>query len=318
MRAPILFIYHGKCFDGFTAAWVFDKLRSLSVGLTDRPVEYFAANYGSDPPDCKGKEVWIVDFSYKRDVMLEKIIKPSTRTFMFDHHKSAEEALDDILGEVRRMGLQRDQDKVIFDNTRCGSAILHDEMMRDVGRRAGAHRPHPTGRRHLWLVDYIEDRDLWKWELPNSKAVSAYISSIPMTFEAWEAAYQLGADEMAKQGAGIMKYIEQYGAKARAFGKVEKIAGHKVPTINVQYMNASDHVGTLAEENPNAPFAAGYFRGDTGKWFFSLRSRGDFDVSEVAKQFGGGGHKNSAGFNVEKLPWETLDEEEILPLPVPH
>ncbi len=29
---------------------------------------------------------------------------------------------------------------------------------------------------------------------------------------------------------------------------------------------------------------------------WSLRSRGDFDVGEVAKARGGGGHKNAAGF----------------------
>jgi uncharacterized protein len=31
----------------------------------------------------------------------------------------------------------------------------------------------------------------------------------------------------------------------------------------------------------------------------SLRSKGDFDVSEIAKKFGGGGHKNAAGFTID-------------------
>lgn len=35
----------------------------------------------------------------------------------------------------------------------------------------------------------------------------------------------------------------------------------------------------------------------------SLRSDGDYDVSVIAKQFGGGGHKNAAGFSV---PLKTL------------
>ena len=30
----------------------------------------------------------------------------------------------------------------------------------------------------------------------------------------------------------------------------------------------------------------------------SLRSIGDFDVSEVAKRLGGGGHKNAAGYRI--------------------
>ncbi len=36
-----------------------------------------------------------------------------------------------------------------------------------------------------------------------------------------------------------------------------------------------------------------------GKIRGSLRSRSDFDVAEVAKQFGGGGHKNAAGLSFE-------------------
>lgn len=35
----------------------------------------------------------------------------------------------------------------------------------------------------------------------------------------------------------------------------------------------------------------------------SLRSNGDYDVSAIAKKFGGGGHKNAAGFEV---PIKTL------------
>jgi nanoRNase/pAp phosphatase (c-di-AMP/oligoRNAs hydrolase) len=36
-----------------------------------------------------------------------------------------------------------------------------------------------------------------------------------------------------------------------------------------------------------------------------LRSNGDYDVSAIAKAFGGGGHKNAAGFEVQV---ETLLE----------
>jgi nanoRNase/pAp phosphatase (c-di-AMP/oligoRNAs hydrolase) len=36
-----------------------------------------------------------------------------------------------------------------------------------------------------------------------------------------------------------------------------------------------------------------------GKMSVGLRSQGDIDVSKIAQKFGGGGHKNSAGFEVE-------------------
>jgi uncharacterized protein len=304
MRAPILFIYHGHCFDGFTAAWVFEYFRRNNATIIDQPVEYYPATYGKEPPDCKGKEVWLVDFSYDRETMIKKIIGPSLRTVMLDHHKSAEAALTGILDEVRMNGLQRQNDKVVFDMKRSGAGILYDELNREAGKRAGTHTPSPYGRRNLWIVDYVEDRDLWNWALPGSKEVSAYYASIPMTFEAWDDLNRLGLEAVSKGGIAIQRYIDNFGSKAREQTKFEQIADWTVPTINVPYMNCSDHVGALCEENPAAPFAAGYFRRADGRWQFSLRSRGEFDVSKVAMIYGGGGHKNAAGFDVERLPWE--------------
>ena len=44
-----------------------------------------------------------------------------------------------------------------------------------------------------------------------------------------------------------------------------------------------------------------YFKTNSGKYKYSLRSKGDFDVSIIAKAFGGGGHKNAAGFESDTL-----------------
>ena len=52
----------------------------------------------------------------------------------------------------------------------------------------------------------------------------------------------------------------------------------------------------LNERYSDTPFAACYFCRADGKRQWSLRSRGNFDVSEVARRFGGGGHNNAAGY----------------------
>jgi uncharacterized protein len=296
-----LFIYHGNCYDGFTAAWVFNRFRDPRL---DGEVEYFPAFYGQEPPDCKGKEVWLVDFTYDRETMIHKIIKPSTRTIIMDHHKTAQAALTDILGEIRnKLNLQRDKDRIVFDMSRCGSGILYDEMTIEAGKKAGAHRPAVYGR-ELWLVDYIEDRDLWKKQLPDTEEVSAYLASLKMTFAEWDAANALGRVNVAERGRAIKRYIDNYGAKAREQVRWEEVDGHRVPTINIPYMNCSEYVNDLLKECDGAPFAVSYFRRGDGRWQFSLRSQGEFDVSEIAKKFGGGGHKNAAGFDTEALPWD--------------
>ena len=46
-----------------------------------------------------------------------------------------------------------------------------------------------------------------------------------------------------------------------------------------------------------------------GSVHVSLRSDGAVDVSKIATQFGGGGHKTASGFyvkNISKLPWKII------------
>jgi hypothetical protein len=58
-------IYHGNCNDGFCAAWV----AWLKFG--DK-AEYISANYGDEPPPVDSEDIlYIVDFSYPRDILLK-------------------------------------------------------------------------------------------------------------------------------------------------------------------------------------------------------------------------------------------------------
>ena len=57
-----LCIYHGNCADGFTSAWVVRK----ALG---EDVDYHAGVYQNPPPDVAGRDVVMVDFSYKRGTL---------------------------------------------------------------------------------------------------------------------------------------------------------------------------------------------------------------------------------------------------------
>jgi oligoribonuclease NrnB/cAMP/cGMP phosphodiesterase (DHH superfamily) len=83
--SDLLCIYHGNCADGFGAAMAVWKKYGDNC-------EFYAGIYGEEPPDCKDKNVIIVDFSYKKDVMM-KIINDCKSLIVLDHHKSAEEEL---------------------------------------------------------------------------------------------------------------------------------------------------------------------------------------------------------------------------------
>jgi hypothetical protein len=64
---------------------------------------------------------------------------------------------------------------------------------------------------------------------------------------------------------------------------------HLASDVGHQLANASGTYGLL------------WYINKEGKCICSLRSNGDYDVSAIAKAFGGGGHKNAAGFEVDIL-----------------
>jgi nanoRNase/pAp phosphatase (c-di-AMP/oligoRNAs hydrolase) len=156
-----------------------------------------------------------------------------------------------------------------------------------------------------WLVNIVEDRDLWRFRYGDkTRHTMAYVATLPMTFEAWDELANSGMDQVLDKGAAIQRYIETYGETAVKHAVLRKVGGHIIPVINLTPQNSSEHIDRLIDRYPDHPFAASFFLRGDGRWQFSLRSRGSFDVSEVARQYGGGGHRNASGFVVDVLPWE--------------
>lgn len=276
MTKPIV-IYHAGCSDGFCAAWVAHKK------LGDN-AEYVPANYGEPPPDVSGREVYILDFSYKRPVM-EGLRQKASMLTVLDHHKTAEAELV-AFGAT---GNPNEETNVFF----------RFDMTKSGGRLAWEHFfPHPA-MEVPWLVDYTEDRDLWRWKLPNSKAVSAFIRSYPFEFPRWDSWEYIAADdaEMIAAGEAILRYQDSLVDDAVKVASEIELDGYKVLCVNTTCLN-SEIGEKLAEERP---FSVTFFIRNDGKKVWSLRSRGvdGIDVSEIAKRHGGGGHKQAAGFTTE-------------------
>jgi oligoribonuclease NrnB/cAMP/cGMP phosphodiesterase (DHH superfamily) len=276
-------IYHANCLDGFTAAWVAWRKYGDDA-------EYIAANYGDEPVEALGEDLLILDFSYPRR-HLEYMAKVANSIRVLDHHKTAEADLAGL-------------DFCTFDMKRSGAGLAWDALFGTDGVDRYSSRPS--------LVNYVEDRDLWKFVLEESRAVSAFVSSFERTFATWgwiDKRLQCEPDRCIAEGQAILRALNGYVDGLRDKWRCGHIGGYDVPVINTTHA-ISELVGALAElqegDGSRVPFAAGWFQRQDGKFIYSLRSRGEqgFDVSAIAKQYGGGGHKNAAGFTVDKLVHE--------------
>lgn len=296
---PDIVIYHSPCDDGFAAAFA-AWLR------WDDSVDYVPATYGRPPVDVAGKHVLIVDFSYKREI-LEGMAFVARSIVVLDHHKTARddlapfalehsdgsagglcvEEVNGLLEDFAELG--RPRIVALFDMERSGARMTWDFC------HFGAAVPP--------LIRYVEDRDLWRFAMSDTRAFSLWLRAHKYDFRVWDRiSAQLARPDDASaillQATAIEGFYDQMIDRMAAGAFPHTIDGHMVPTVNCPGQFASDVGHRLLELNAAAPFVATYSDRYNGRGY-SLRSEdGRIDVSAVAKRYGGGGHRNAAGFEV--------------------
>jgi oligoribonuclease NrnB/cAMP/cGMP phosphodiesterase (DHH superfamily) len=254
----MIVIHHAHCVDGFTAAWAAWKR------FPD--AKFIPAQYGDDPPDVRDQDVLIVDFSYKRDVML-RMREGAKSLLCLDHHWTAQAELEGL-------------EFAVFDMNRSGAGLTWDTL---------------SPNRRLNIISYVEDRDLWRFALPHSKEINAYIGSQEQTFENWDRIAKMTYEEILPLGQACYAIVERYVETMVEHAALRTFHEARIPVVNVPPPMVSEVLHALT--SPKEPFAVAWFQRNDGLYQYSLRSVGDFDVSEIAKTYpGGGGHKNAAGF----------------------
>ncbi|MCA0850077.1 DHH family phosphoesterase [Salipiger thiooxidans] len=279
--APDICIYHANCDDGFAAAYAVWKRFGDGV-------KFIPCQYGNDAPDVTGKDVLMVDFSFKKDVM-QAMGEKARRIVVLDHHKSAMEELSDFL-ELRTDGplTKRAADAMIngigvcFDMDKSGCRLAWEYCFGD--------EPMPD-----WFAA-VEDRDLWRFARSGTREICIAIRSLPRSFDLWDT---FTAEHLAHDGMAIRRYVDMIVSNICDTAFEEEIDGHTVPVASCSYDFVSETAHELLNRNPSAPFAACIVRSYDGV-SYSLRSMDDrMDVSEIAKKNGGGGHRNAAGFRLQ-------------------
>jgi oligoribonuclease NrnB/cAMP/cGMP phosphodiesterase (DHH superfamily) len=292
-----LVIYHGNCADGFSAAWVFYHWgKEIEQGF-----DFHAGVYNDAPPDdVEGRIVYLVDFSYKRDIVKE-ICKKAAAVVLIDHHKTAIDDLGWLVDEGSTEYQSNFDWYVHLDKS--GAMLAWDYCFNDSCQIVD--KAHPEYRHPPMLLNHVEDRDLWKFKLPLTREIQANVFSYEYTFENWDKLMlETSTLQLAEGGMAIerkhFKDIRELIAVAKriiTFKLTDTVV--TMPCLNVPYFFSSDAGHIMASED-YTKMAACYF--DTAdNRIFSLRSTEDGpDVSEIAKFYGGGGHKHAAGFRVSR------------------
>jgi oligoribonuclease NrnB/cAMP/cGMP phosphodiesterase (DHH superfamily) len=271
-----LIITHAHCSDGWAAAFIAKKRYPEA--------EILPLNHGEPVPfeAVRGKDVLVMDFSWPNredNIELHRIAKSF---HIWDHHKTAQECLKGLKFAT-------------FDMNRSGAGLAWDYLfgVNTIHTSETYSKPRP------FYVNYVEDRDLWRHALPDSKAVSAYIMLLPMTIEAWNHLDTITAGEAAALGKGALSHVEHYVREAvnQAQYGILDFAGirYSIAVVNALYLNCSEIGNVLTK---GADIGMTWYEGNDGQTHFSLRSEGDIDVSVIAKRCGGGGHKHAAGFRL--------------------
>jgi hypothetical protein len=268
-------VYHFPCVDGFTAAWVAHR---HSPDAT-----FIPARHGEPPPDVRGRRVLILDFAYDLETM-RTLHAEASDLVILDHHKTNR---DDLVPMSMISGPH--PPCIVFDMSRSGAGIAFDVLFPRLPRPA--------------IVDLVEDRDLWRFKFPASRAFHAGLSLRPWTFEAWTDA-SMCVEEVVEDGRPVLQAISKIVESIAKRSSITMLGGYKFCSANVPPEYVSEVGSFLNDLHPRLPFLGWSWNGETETFACSLRSRvpDGPDVSEIAREWGGGGHRHAAGFRLPYCP----------------
>lgn len=295
-----------KCFyhvddDGKCAAfWV----KKLAEHYDEYNRELIPINYEIKFPFDKilpNEQVYIVDYSVMPDEM-RKLLEITKDVTWIDHHKSAIERYADF--EIPIRGIRY--------NGIAGCMLTYCWLHHMTQR--GIEEPKEF---NISMTDdapmftkYIADYDVWAFEYGDDTRYFhmgfASYSRNPED-EIWQNLLDNNSEKKyIEEGKIIIRYRDSFAEEyCESKGFEAEFEGYKVYAMNIG-LAGSDWFKSVDDDSYDIlmPFS---YNGRNGTWTYSMYSK-KVDVSEIAKKYGGGGHKGAAGFNMDKLIFEKEGE----------
>ena len=272
----IVVLYHKNCFDGFGAAYAAWK-------KFGNKASYIPIDHQTPPPkSLRGKKLYMIDIAYPVEI-IKKLVKICLSVTIIDHHISNGDAIkcvSDYLYDINHSG-----------------AVLSWKYF---------HSKKPVPR----LLRHIEDYDIWKFKLKNTKEITAFLDATDFDFKLWDKISRDLEDvekrrKYIEMGEIILKYRKRVIDKL--LGQADKVIFKNYKALAVNSPILQSELGHLMVEKGYPIGIIWYQR--NGRRIFSLRSDGKINVSAIAKRFGGGGHKAASGFSssIKKpMPWKYI------------
>lgn len=272
----IIVIYHGECWDGFGGAWAAWKKFGEAA-------EYLGIKYGDPLPESlKGREVYLIDFSFK-EPMMRKYLSEAKKIVALDHHVSAE--------KTTKMA-----EEYVYELDNSGAVIAWNYF-------------HPK-KKVPQLLRYVEDNDLWKFKLPNAHEIASYLQLYDHSFEnldhlVKELESASSRKKCVARGKDILFYEQKMVERLLKGAELAEFGGYKTLVLNSPVLQSQAGAAIVKKLPPIGVV----WREKNGIIAVSLRSNGKADVAKIAAKFGGGGHKAASGFELktgQKFPWKLI------------
>lgn len=273
--------YHKNCLDGFTSAWLVKK-RYPETQLV--PIDY-----GDEPTIFENDVLYIVDFTFPDPEVMNRLIDTARVTYHYDHHGDKLPIVQQLLDEWSDTGRYHS----VFDTSRSGAGITWDAL-------------HPDQNRP-WLVEYIEDRDLWKLEYDESRIFAEGLRTMPYTVDNWDYSNTLSGHDYV-MGVGVEAIKRRLKRCQHQIAQTTcKVGLHLedgtvlvVPTSELKDNRDASEQTNMMLEMMDSPVVMAYLKKRDGRMRFRVTvDEKRYVASDIAKRFGGGGHAGTAGFEID-------------------
>lgn len=281
------FIYHDNCMDGLTAVGIAVQSQLGVFGLSSH-VRTLPATYGTKINHAKlaGKRVCFLDFSVKKDEMLE-ILKIAQHVTVMDHHITVHDELASI---------DADNFEYIYYSDLCGAQIAWKHFV-------GTEEPYfikLIGDRDLWTKKY-KDADILQLALRVEEydidAMIPLITQLISLQKSEPTTVSRKTTELIQSGYSYNTYHQYIIHQLASFAtKTTLDDGTPVLKVNCPLGFVSDLGSYLYNTNTEDVIWLYYVNGDAIYNSLRVSDSSDYDGGAYAKSKGGGGHTKACGW----------------------